>query len=89
MSAAEAARNFSELLDLVEAGKTVRIMRGDKLIAEIKPVPRRTGADLEAAILATDLSPLDDDFERDIAETLALVSKEKGDLWAAPDSRRC
>lgn len=82
MTATEASRNFSDLLDLVETGETVRITRGNDLIAEIAPVRRRTGADLEAALLAAGLPPLDDDFERDIAETLALVTNEGSDPWA-------
>lgn len=82
MTATEASRNFSELLDLVESGETVRITRGSDLIAEIGPARRRTGADLEAALAAADLAPLDEDFERDIAETLALVTNDGGDPWA-------
>lgn len=82
MTATEASRNFSELLDMVERGETVRISRGNELVAEIRPARRRTGADLEAALLAAKLPPLDEDFERDIAETLALVTNEGTDPWA-------
>jgi antitoxin (DNA-binding transcriptional repressor) of toxin-antitoxin stability system len=82
MTATEASRNFSDLLDLVQNGETVRITRGSELVAEVGPARRRTGADLEAALLAARLPPLDDDFERDIAETLALVTPQEGDPWA-------
>jgi len=82
ITATKASRHFSELLDLVEAGETVRITRGNKLISEIGPARRRTGADLEAAILAANLAPLDDDLERDIAETFVFVANKKDDLWA-------
>ena len=81
MTATEASRNFSDLLDLIETGETVRITRGSELVAEIGPARRRTGADLEAALLAADLPPLDDDVERDIAEALALVTNDRGDPW--------
>jgi antitoxin (DNA-binding transcriptional repressor) of toxin-antitoxin stability system len=82
MTATEASRNFSSLLDLIERGETVRITRGSEPVAEVAPVRRRTGADLEAALLAADLGPLDDDLERDIAETVALVTNDRGDPWA-------
>jgi antitoxin (DNA-binding transcriptional repressor) of toxin-antitoxin stability system len=83
MTATEASRHFSDLLDLIESGETVRISRGNELIAEISPVRRRTGADLEAALLAAGLSPLDDDFENDIAETMALATTtDEDDPWA-------
>ncbi|MDT5040085.1 MAG: hypothetical protein QOE51_1070 [Actinoplanes sp.] len=83
MTATEASRNFSDLLDLVERGETVRITRGSELIAEVGPVRRRTGADLEAALIDADLPPLDGDFERDIADVLALVTDKGSDPWAA------
>ena len=82
MTATEASRNFSDLLDLVESGETVRITRGNELVAEVGPARRRTGADLEAALLAADLPPLDEDLERDIAEALTLVVNDGGDPWA-------
>jgi antitoxin (DNA-binding transcriptional repressor) of toxin-antitoxin stability system len=82
ITATEASRNFSDLLDLVGSGETVRITRGSELIAEIGPVRRRTGADLEAALLAADLPPLDDAFEHDIAQAIALVTNDGGDPWA-------
>lgn len=82
ITATEASRNFSGLLDLVEAGETVRITRGNEPIAEVGPARRRTGADLETALLAAGLAALDDDLERDIADTLALVTNDGSDPWA-------
>ena len=82
MTATEASRNFSGLLDLIEAGETIRITRGNEPIAEIGPAHRRTGADLEAALLAAGLPALDEDLEHDISEALALVSNEGNDPWA-------
>ena len=83
MTATEASRYFSDLLDLVERGETVRISRGNELIAEVAPARRRTGADLEAALNDADLPPLDGEFERDIANVLALVTDKGSDPWAA------
>jgi antitoxin (DNA-binding transcriptional repressor) of toxin-antitoxin stability system len=82
MTATEASRNFSGLLDLIEAGETIRITRGNEPIAEVGPARRRTGADLEAALLAAGLPALDEDLEQDISEALALVSNEGNDPWA-------
>lgn len=82
MTATEASRNFSDLLDLIQAGETVRITRGNEPIAEVGPARRRTGADLEAAILAAELPPLDEDFERDIDEAVALLAHDGSDPWA-------
>ncbi len=82
MTATEASRNFSGLLDLVESGETVRVTRGNELIAEIVPARRRTGADLEAALRAAGLPLLDGELERDIAEAVALVTSDGGDPWA-------
>lgn len=80
MTATEASRHFSDLLDAVEHGETVTIMRGNRAVAEIGPAHRRTGADLRAALAGT--TPPDDDFARNIMATLALVSSEVPDPWA-------
>ncbi|WP_246576596.1 type II toxin-antitoxin system Phd/YefM family antitoxin [Actinospica durhamensis] len=81
-STEEASRNFSGLLDLIEAGETIRITRGNEPIAEVGPARRRTGADLEAALAAANLPALDQDLEEDIANALALVANEGTDPWA-------
>ena len=49
MTATDASRNFSDLLDAIEQGETVTITRGSKVVAEIGPARRRTGADLRVA----------------------------------------
>ncbi len=43
MTATEASRNFSDLLDAIERGETVMITRGHHAVAEIMPARRRTG----------------------------------------------
>src|SRR5690606_21486421 len=43
MTATEASRRFSDLLDAFEGGETITITRGNRPIAEIRPARRRTG----------------------------------------------
>jgi antitoxin (DNA-binding transcriptional repressor) of toxin-antitoxin stability system len=80
MTATEASRNFSDLLDAIERGETVTITRGHHAVAEMRPARRRTGADLQAAL--ADIPPPDDQFADDIARAMALVSSEGDDPWA-------
>ncbi len=80
MTATEASRRFSDLLDAIERGETVTITRGNHPIAEIRPARRRTGADLRAAL--ADIPAPDDRFADDIAGALALLTTEGGDPWA-------
>ncbi len=71
MTATEASRNFSELLDAVERGETVTISRGHHAVAEIMPARRRTGADLRAALKR--IPAPDDRFAADIAAALSMI----------------
>lgn len=79
ITATEASRHFSDLLDAVEHGETVTILRGNHPVAEIGPAHRRTGADLRAAL--ADTTPPDDDFVLNITAALGLVSSEVRDPW--------
>jgi prevent-host-death family protein len=80
VTATEASRHFSDLLDAVERGETVTIMRGSRPVAEIGPARRRTGADLRAALAGT--APPDDAFARSISEAMSMVTSEVRDPWA-------
>ena len=80
MTATEASRHFSDLLDAVEHGETITIMRGNHPVAEIGPAHRRTGSDLRAAL--SGIAPPDEDFAKDISTALALVTSEVPDPWA-------
>lgn len=80
VTATEASRHFSDLLDAVERGETVTIMRGNRPVAEIGPARRRTGADLRAALAGT--TPPDDAFASSISAAMSLVTSEIGDPWA-------
>jgi prevent-host-death family protein len=80
MTATEASRHFSDLLDAVERGERVTILRGSHPIAEIGPAHRRTGTDLRTALEST--SPPDEAFARDISAAVGLVTSEVSDPWA-------
>ena len=80
MTATEASRHFSDLLDAVERGETITIVRGNHAIAEIGPAHRRTGADLRSAL--ADVPPPDETFSRHIAEAVAMLRSEVMDPWA-------
>jgi prevent-host-death family protein len=80
MTATEASRHFSDLLDAVEHGETVTIVRGNHPVAEIGPAHRRTGADLRAAL--SGIAPPDENFVKNISAALALVTTEVPDPWA-------
>jgi len=80
VTATEASRHFSDLLDAVERGETVTIMRGSRPVAEIGPARRRTGADLRAAL--ADTTPPDEAFTRSISAAMSMVTSEEDDPWA-------
>lgn len=80
MTATEASRRFSDLLDAFEGGETITITRGNRPIAEIRPARRRTGKDLREALAET--APPDERFESDIAEAMAILTSEGTDPWA-------
>lgn len=50
MTATEVARNFSEVLDLVEAGGEVEITRGKKVVALLNGKPQAAAQDLFDAV---------------------------------------
>jgi antitoxin (DNA-binding transcriptional repressor) of toxin-antitoxin stability system len=80
ITATEASRGFSDLLDAIERGETVRITRGHHPVAEIGPARWRTGADLRVALAG--VPPPDARFAAVVADALALVTTEERDPWA-------
>jgi antitoxin (DNA-binding transcriptional repressor) of toxin-antitoxin stability system len=80
ITATEASRGFSDLLDAIERGETVTITRGHHPVAEIGPARRRTGADLRAVLAG--VPPPDARFAANVADALALVTTEERDPWA-------
>jgi antitoxin (DNA-binding transcriptional repressor) of toxin-antitoxin stability system len=81
MTATEASRNFSDLLDAIERGETVTITRGNHAVAEIAQARRRTGADLHAAL--ADIPPPDRNTRRAAADPLSATTAPWG-LGVAP-----
>jgi prevent-host-death family protein len=80
ITATEAARRFSDLLDAIERGESVTVTRGNKPFAELRPARRPTGRDLREALSTT--TPPDELFEADLADTLALLTIDRTDPWA-------
>ncbi|MFX0576124.1 type II toxin-antitoxin system Phd/YefM family antitoxin [Nocardia nepalensis] len=81
MTAAEASRNFSAVLDRAERGETITIVRHGHTVATITPAPKRTGRDLRLALENTDVPPFDENYESDIANGLSLISDDMRDPW--------
>ena len=82
MSATEAARNFSELLNRVRyRGESFIIERSGVSIGELRPAapPRLTGADLVA--LLRSLPAVDEDFLRTVEETARNQPPVPGSPW--------
>lgn len=80
ITATEAARRFSDLLDAIERGESVTVTRGNKPVAELRPARRPTGRDLKTAL--SDITPPDSEFEADVADTIALLTLDRTDPWA-------
>lgn len=80
LTATDASRHFSDLLDAIERGETVTVTRGGRAIAELRPAPQRRGADLRAAL--SDITPPDDAFARAVSEATDLLTSTAEDLWA-------
>lgn len=79
VTATEASRRFSDLLDAIEGGETITVTRGNRTIAEIMPARRRAGRELREALAS--IPPPDGDFERDIAEATELLQTDEVDPW--------
>ncbi len=80
VTATEASRRFSDLLDAIERGESVTVTRGNRRVAEIRPARRRTGRDLRAALQGTE--PPHEGFESEIAAATAVLTAEGTDPWA-------
>jgi prevent-host-death family protein len=74
VSATDAARNFSDILDAVEhRGERFTIVRRGKVVAQIDPVSTGKGADVKALLRRSRPDP---DLARDIAAVRALLETE-------------
>lgn len=83
MTASEASRSFSAVLDSVEHGETIVVTRAGRRIASITPAPSATGAAFNAVLnhwSSTDA--FDDNFADNIADArTSLSSADDADPW--------
>lgn len=82
VTATHASRGFSEVLDRVERGETIRITRDGHPVAELRPITPATGRELRAAL--ADAPALDADIEADIADAIELLDSRVNGSW--PDN---
>jgi antitoxin (DNA-binding transcriptional repressor) of toxin-antitoxin stability system len=69
MSATEVARRFSAVMNRVDAGEEIEIVRNGRPIAELRPPSRPRGISGAAfKELMESLPPVDEDFARDVMD---------------------
>jgi len=85
ITASEASRKFSAVLDSVEHGETIVVTRAGRRIASIAPVPIATGSALNAVLARWRASTaLDDDFADLVGRARAAVSiDDDSNPWTA------
>jgi prevent-host-death family protein len=83
ISASEASRNFSALLDQAEHGETTVVTRGGRRVALIVPAPRSNGGSLlEVFRRWQGTAALDDEFAKNVAAARDVASADKdADPW--------
>ncbi len=83
ISASEASRNFSAVLDSAEHGETIVVVRAGRRVALIAPAPQANGAALRAVFRRwQDHSALDDHFAEHVNAARTAVSTElDADSW--------
>ena len=72
LTTTEASRQFPTLLDSIEAGNVVVVTRGNRPIAEIRPVTHHTEQDLRTAL--EEIPPPDEKFIADVAGAVNFVT---------------
>jgi prevent-host-death family protein len=85
VTASEASRNFSAVLDSVERGETIVVTRAGRRVASIAPTPAATGAALNAVFTRwRGVAALDDNFAGSIDTARAAASTDDDrDPWTA------
>lgn len=77
ISASEASRNFSAVLDSAEHGETIVVTRAGRRVALIAPAPRVNGAALREVFGRWQGNPaLDDAFTTQVAAAREATSAE-------------
>ncbi len=84
ITASEAARNFSAVLDAIERGESLLVTRSGRRIASITPAAQANGKAVNAVLARwSDSDLFDDDFLPQIAETLRAADPESDrDPWS-------
>jgi prevent-host-death family protein len=78
MTASEASRNFSAVLDEAEHGETIVVTRSGRRVAMIVPAPRANGRALREVINAA----FDEAFSTNVAGARDIASGDlDGDPW--------
>ena len=85
VTASEASRNFSAVLDSVERGEIIVVTRAGRRVAAIAPTRAATGAALNAVLTRwRGAAALDHDFVESIDTARAAASTEDDrDPWTA------
>lgn len=83
MSASDASRNFSALLDCAEHGETIVVTRSGRRVALITPAPRTNGGALRDVLNRwQDADALDEQFAAHVASAREASSGElDADAW--------
>ncbi|HEU0256625.1 MAG TPA: type II toxin-antitoxin system prevent-host-death family antitoxin [Microbacteriaceae bacterium] len=83
MTASEASRRFSAVLDRAERGETVIVTRAGRRVAVIGPSPRANGEALRAVFDRWRGEPaLDDEFAERVSQVREVASSESDvDPW--------
>lgn len=80
MSASEASRNFSAVLDAAEHGETILVTRSGRRVASIAPAEQSNGAALRKVFHRWKTNPaLDDAFAARVAAARTAVSADRDD----------
>lgn len=79
LSATDVARSFSTVMNRVDAGEEIEIVRNGVPIAELRPAPRRRTISAERWRELIDTAPtVDDDFATDVARSRAAIAPPDG-----------
>ncbi|MFR9807029.1 type II toxin-antitoxin system Phd/YefM family antitoxin [Pseudonocardia sp. RS010] len=82
LSATEAARSFSAVLDGAEQGETVVITRGGRQVAMIVPAPRANGAAVKEVLGRwQERLTVDDEFAANVAAAGDATTEMDDDPW--------
>lgn len=74
LTATDVARSFSSVINRVDAGEQIEIVRNGVPIAELRPAPRRRTISAERWRELLDAAPaVDDDFAEDVARARAAA----------------